>query len=156
MSMVNFVTRFPKIFVSTCSDLSNHEKCWFLWFSNYLKYMENFDYRSILVDSGSIVQCMYGYCVRRLHSAESKSCCHRMPWYWRKTDVTGCRRRSRYLHWFRLLYFRIHKLTCLAFNPVFMERAPELWGSRFRIPEHNYFWQLRLFSGGRQEATAIF
>ena len=28
--------------------------------------MENFDYRSILVDSGSIVQCMYGYCVRRL------------------------------------------------------------------------------------------
>ena len=25
--------------------------------SNYLKYMENFDYWSILVDSGSIVQC---------------------------------------------------------------------------------------------------
>ena len=24
---------------------------------NYLKYMENFDYRSILVDSGSIVHC---------------------------------------------------------------------------------------------------
>ena len=24
--------------------------------SNYLKYMENFDYQSILVDSGSIVQ----------------------------------------------------------------------------------------------------
>ena len=25
--------------------------------SNYLKYMKNFDYKSILVDSGSIVQC---------------------------------------------------------------------------------------------------
>ena len=25
--------------------------------SNYLKYMEIFDYRSILVDSGSIVHC---------------------------------------------------------------------------------------------------
>ena len=32
--MVNFVIRFPKIFVLSCSDLSNHEKYWFLWFSN--------------------------------------------------------------------------------------------------------------------------
>ena len=105
--------RFSKILVLTCSDLSNQEKYWFLWFSNsnfailsilsrriicscsnYLEhilvvaiggqfvpvfakggfshapcsnyrsilssgsyYMEDFDYRSILVDSGIIVQC---------------------------------------------------------------------------------------------------
>ena len=61
--------RFPKIFVFTCSDLSNQEKYCFLCdfqtiisdnmllYSNFLIYMENFDYRSILVDSGTIVQC---------------------------------------------------------------------------------------------------
>ena len=32
--MVNFVTRFPKILVLACWDLSNQEKYWFLWFSN--------------------------------------------------------------------------------------------------------------------------
>ena len=65
--------RFPKIFDLTCSDLSNHEKYLFfvifkLYFriicscSNYLKYMGNFDYRSILVDSGSIVYCsLFGF-----------------------------------------------------------------------------------------------
>ena len=61
--------QFPKILVLTCV------KYWFLWFSNsnfailskicfyrsilssYRHCMEDFDYRSILVDSGSIVHC---------------------------------------------------------------------------------------------------
>ena len=41
--MVNFVIRFPKIFVLTCSDLCNQEKYWYLWFSN-----SNFAILSIL------------------------------------------------------------------------------------------------------------
>ena len=93
---------------------------------------------------------VYGYCVRRLHSAESKSCCHRTPCYWRKTDVTGCRRRSRYLHWFRLLYFGIHKLTCLAFNPVFLWKELLSYGD----PKPNFFWQMRFFQGGRNEVIS--
>ena len=72
--MVNFVMRIPKILVLTCSDLSNQEKGQFVPVfakgrfshascSNYRSilssgsyYLEDFDYRSILVDSGIIVQ----------------------------------------------------------------------------------------------------
>ena len=86
--MVNFDMRFPKIFVSTCSDLSNHENnCFFVIFkllfwiicscSNCPKYMENFDYGSILVDSGTIVQWL-GH-VGLLH-IQFCTCVNHLPW----------------------------------------------------------------------------
>ena len=76
--------RFSKISVLTCSDLSNQEKyCFFVVVvvvekgrfsdascSNYRSilsscryYREDFDYRSILVDSGSIVQCLVQFLI---------------------------------------------------------------------------------------------